>query len=475
MTLTPDQINQLAQAIAKDYQNQPDAFANRLNNKLRFDMLDIDGWPGQFDQALHTLIHWYNQPGLIGYLIRFLGEACPESQVIKQLIYQVTPKGLGGQLQNMLDDSKESSSNGLEIHISDSPDRFPNEHEAIAKRALIARQVCLINVNDLYGKKHNATGFLVGPDLVLTNYHVVKDVIQNPRQLHSTVLCKFDVGLENKQPTQIRLAEDWLIHYSEFSQAEGENGPIDDMNQPAADQLDYALIRLASPVGSQKLGNEPPRGWIRIPSIGPRFRGKMALVIPQYPGGRNYSAPQKDDAIDPEAGYFLVHNDLRVRYKVDTENGSSGSPCFDVNYNLVALHHYGGTTNKNGKSLKFNQGIPIDKIRDRLKTTIKWTQPEPPEIENPNHFETSNSATTDKENATVNNNERELLIKDLCSLTPSDLKLFMITYYSPAYKPSTAPDHYDVVTHLITWAESGRGPKLPRVRIDLDKHLKPDH
>ena len=56
-------------------------------------------------------------------------------------------------------------------------------------------------------------------------------------------------------------------------------------------------------------------------------------------------------------------NRTRVRYATNTENGASGSPCFSVDWGLVALHHYGEPSQK---PATYNQGIPIDAVRARL-------------------------------------------------------------------------------------------------------------
>ena len=54
----------------------------------------------------------------------------------------------------------------------------------------------------------------------------------------------------------------------------------------------------------------------------------------------------------------------RVRYATNTEAGSSGSPVFDLDWNLVALHHLGDPAYDHPPA--YNQGVPIDKIRERL-------------------------------------------------------------------------------------------------------------
>jgi hypothetical protein len=68
-------------------------------------------------------------------------------------------------------------------------------------------------------------------------------------------------------------------------------------------------------------------------------------------------------------GYDLVEfngNRTRVRYRVNTEPGSSGSPCFDRNWDIVALHHAGAY--KDDAKDRFNQGIPIGRIVADLRS-----------------------------------------------------------------------------------------------------------
>jgi V8-like Glu-specific endopeptidase len=58
----------------------------------------------------------------------------------------------------------------------------------------------------------------------------------------------------------------------------------------------------------------------------------------------------------------------RVRYRTNTEGGSSGSPCFDADWNLIALHHLG---DPNFSTPTYNQGIPFTAIVDLLEKREK--------------------------------------------------------------------------------------------------------
>ena len=169
--------------------------------------------------------------------------------------------------------------------------------------------------------------------------------------------------------TVVGLHADWDIDHSEYTRAEAEGVP--DREAPKSNQLDYALVRLAEAVGSRPAVLHPrpeeavpARGWIRVPDAAPTFAAKMPLLIAQYPHGSPLKLAIDTRAIDKDAGLWLNANATRVRYATNTEGGSSGSPCFDQGWKLIALHHYGDPAYNHPR---YNQGIPIGLIRDRLK------------------------------------------------------------------------------------------------------------
>jgi hypothetical protein len=52
----------------------------------------------------------------------------------------------------------------------------------------------------------------------------------------------------------------------------------------------------------------------------------------------------------------------REEDRTNTEPGSSGSPCFDQDWGLVALHHAGDPDFSFGHAAAFNEGIPFGRI-----------------------------------------------------------------------------------------------------------------
>jgi len=236
------------------------------------------------------------------------------------------------------------------------------------KLTQVEGQVCRITLNGAA----RGTGFLVGPDLVLTNYHVMEPVIKAPGSA-TGVRCQFDYK-QVKDGTQLGKefglhATDWRVDESPYSRAEAEKQP--DREPATDDELDYALVRIAEPVGSRPVAKEAdpnkaePRGWVKVPDKSPSFGEKMAVIIAQHPNGAPMKLAMDTRAIDRAAGLWLRPGETRVRYATNTEGGSSGSPCFDFEWNLIALHHYGDPSAFNVPP-HYNQGIPINKIRDRL-------------------------------------------------------------------------------------------------------------
>jgi Effector-associated domain 1/Trypsin-like peptidase domain len=205
-------------------------------------------------------------------------------------------------------------------------------------------QVCRIEFPQ---HRPQGTGFLIGADVVMTNYHVMEDVILG-KVAPEDVVLRFDYkqlgdGKTINNGIEYRLVKsDWLIDESRPCVLEKQN----------PDELDYALLRVSGNPGKISVGerDSPQRGWINLPTKPYEFSLNTPLFILQHPKGKPLKL-----AIDA----IIDVNDIIVRYGTNTEPGSSGSPCFDINWNLVALHHSGYTN--------YNAGTSFNAICSRLE------------------------------------------------------------------------------------------------------------
>ncbi len=224
----------------------------------------------------------------------------------------------------------------------------------VKELSLLRRRICRIEYPTPEGDAFG-TGFLVGADRILTNYHVVNPpgaTAPDP----STITCRFDYAVEDgvtsKGKTVALDVAGWNIKQSPYSQVDpGDSGGL-----PGENELDFALLKLAQPIGEETIQADP-RGWIDLTHPAPAPVAGDILFIVQHPKGDPLKL-----AIGATKG--MNGNGTRVRYDANTEGGSSGSPCFDTKLRLVALHH-GGDPDY-WRPAEYNQGIPIALIGPRI-------------------------------------------------------------------------------------------------------------
>jgi len=181
------------------------------------------------------------------------------------------------------------------------------------------RAVCRIDVPCDTGF---GTGFLIAPDLVMTNYHVLQPFIEGGRD-PSVICCRFryrkDGAGQSTDPSfTYRVASSWLVASSPIA------------------QLDYAIVRLQTTADAEGAALKP---------IQHGFETGEAIFILQHPK----AAPLK-----VASGGLVKIEPTRVFYLANTLRGSSGSPCFTANWDLVALH-------RSGEDIA-NVGVPFGPI-----------------------------------------------------------------------------------------------------------------
>ena len=173
--------------------------------------------------------------------------------------------------------------------------------------AAAARAVSRINIKEASGRLVGfGTGSLVSPELLLTNHHVLPaaDVAAS-----STAEFNYQDGLAGLplSPSPFGFAPDRFFL--------------------ADEELDFALVAVRA--SRQELGQF---GFNRlIEAEGKAIVGDFVTII-QHPGGEKKQVALRENRI-------VALLDSFVHYETDTEPGSSGSPVFSDDWEVVALHH----------------------------------------------------------------------------------------------------------------------------------------
>jgi V8-like Glu-specific endopeptidase len=316
------QYQQLVEALNDAFPAIP-SLTLMLKFRLDKNLPELASLPAPIDQVAFEVIQNANSQGWTAQLIAAARESRPGNPKLLKLARDFGLTAATPELERKVRDDLSY------INITHWRERL----------GAIEAQVCRVETRSSMG-----TGFLVGPDLLITNYHVMKDVIANPASASSVVL-RFDYkqlssgGVVNPG-TEYRLAsKNWLVDSSPYSQVDLLADPGD--QTPSSDELDYALLRLDSEAGDELVAgakadkDTPKRDWLR-PLTTYAFPLNGPILIVQHPEGKPLKL-----ALDTKSILGCNSNNTRVRYVTNTERGSSGSPVFNENWDLVALHHSG--------------------------------------------------------------------------------------------------------------------------------------
>ncbi|MBO0720271.1 MAG: trypsin-like peptidase domain-containing protein [Blastocatellia bacterium] len=222
------------------------------------------------------------------------------------------------------------------------------------------------------------TGILISPNLVLTAWHVVKELFRvgdngvwepDPSgglRLEVVfddflVLVGQNHALRPSGPLRIGAHKNWCVIFSNCHSDELSDRLPADLSQLEG-YWDYAVIRLSAAPGLER------RWAITDPrAVVPRANERVILF--QHPVGQPMKIDR--DLIAPSQSYSqAVIPRFRFLHYVNTLGGSSGAPCFDKSFMLFGLHQ--GVWNNcptNGRVV--NRGIPIVRILEHIKDKIE--------------------------------------------------------------------------------------------------------
>ena len=295
-------LEQLHLALSEAFTLQ--TLARMVTFKLQKDLWDYAA-PGNKQQVIYELLDAAQREGFLEQLVLGARVFNPNNDKLREIARSY---GL---------ESTRKSTQELERIIDETR---PNLDPVQLRQAIFDAEtrVCRLEVDTPRGTLYG-TGFLVAPDLVMTNHHVVDRIVTGAVP-PGNVRARFDY---KRTPARVvsegmvsKLAATWLVDSS-------EPGPLD---EPNAEQLDYAVLQLDAVPGPA--GPEVPRGFYRIADR-PLPQPDAALFIMQHPSGRAVEL-----AMDTRAVLAVNSAGTRVHYRTNTEAGSSGSPCFSPSFDL---------------------------------------------------------------------------------------------------------------------------------------------
>jgi endonuclease G len=197
---------------------------------------------------------------------------------------------------------------------------------------LASNYVCRILVDGIA----IGTGFLVGPGIVMTNQHVIADEADAEKAI---LQFGFEIGIDGK-PAQRRVFRIDLKRPFAIS--------------PEA-SLDFAIFYVLEAEINEF-------GWLPLEARTDKVLEGEPVLIVQHPDGREKELCLFNSELVDRPDSF-------IHYTTDTEPGSSGSPVFNRQWQVVGLHHASLRLpiRHRGVNVVANEGIRISKILGALQ------------------------------------------------------------------------------------------------------------
>lgn len=212
----------------------------------------------------------------------------------------------------------------------------------LARGARAARAVARIVIKTQSGQLVGyGTGFLIAPLVLITNHHVLDSASAASR---SQAQFEFEVDIDGNLLSAVAFT---LLPNQLFFTSE---------------KLDFTVVAVAPQpeVGPGSLGE-----YGYLPLLG--VTGKVAegewLTIIQHPNGDRKQVCVRENKL-------LKRDQDVLWYSTDTLGGSSGSPTFNNDWFVVALHHSGIPEESNGR-IQTLSGQDYDPTR-HTEQDIKW-------------------------------------------------------------------------------------------------------
>lgn len=217
--------------------------------------------------------------------------------------------------------------------------------EFYLERALVAsKPICRIILRSASGRETGyATGFMVSPQLLLTNWHVFPTASDA-----DNAVAEFNFKLNIKGDPEPSVRFD--VQPQRFHQS--------------LQELDFALVAIAprSQDGAHSLGDY---GYHRLMSDPAKINKGEWITIIQHPGGQHRQISIRENELIDLLPKFLW-------YKSDTAPGSSGAPCFNDSFQVVALHHMGQAKRDSNGDYVLRSGRTVSSLKGIDDADVEW-------------------------------------------------------------------------------------------------------
>jgi endonuclease G len=190
----------------------------------------------------------------------------------------------------------------------------------------VAESVCHLRYRK-GGATYVASGFMISPSLLMTNNHVFESIHDAQK---ANAYFKYEDGVSGEviEPLERKVNPDKFFYSNK--------------------DLDVAIVAIDQMPGEEF-------GYLPLLKSPDKVGLYKRVNIIQHPKGRRKELSLQENKVSQ----FFKN---KIHYLADTEKGSSGSPVFNNEWQIVALHHAG--------SFSHNEGVRISAICNHIEQNI---------------------------------------------------------------------------------------------------------
>lgn len=180
------------------------------------------------------------------------------------------------------------------------------------------KAVCRIYVADKFGGGSWGTGFLITPNLIITNHHVIPDPESAARSF-----AEFGYEADNNG----------LLQQGKRFKIQPEKTFLTSI----ANELDITILGVSN-IADDNITSIADYGFLRMnPALHKVEKLEFVSIIQHPNGDEKYISIRENKVI--KIGDENPDKDIKIWYECDTAKGSSGAAVFNDQWQVVALHH----------------------------------------------------------------------------------------------------------------------------------------